>query len=105
MSSQYKLTVQSAMHARVQLAAAVLIVGIFLPLAEASAVSVRVRVACAKDYFAHCSQFSPNSPEVRRCMRSAGNALSPRCVSALVADGEVSSKEVSQRVANKHDDD
>ena len=104
MSSQYKLTVQSAIHARVQLAAAVLMVGICLPLAEASAVSVRVRVACAKDYFAHCSQFSPNSPEVRRCMRSAGTALSPRCVSALVAEGEVSSKEV-QRVANKHGDD
>ena len=89
---------------RVRLAAAALLAGLCLPLAEASAVSVRVRVACAKDYFAHCSQFSPNSPEVRRCMRSAGTALSPRCVSALVADGEVSSKDV-QRVANKHDDD
>ena len=105
MRSHLKLTVQSSSCARVQLAAAALIVGLCLPLAEASAVSVRVRVACAKDYFAHCSQFSPNSPEVRRCMRSAGTALSPRCVSALVADGEVSSREVSQRVANKHGDD
>ena len=104
MSSQSNLTVKSARNARVQLVSAALLAVVCLGTVEASAVSVRVRVACAKDYFAHCSQFPPNSPEVRRCMRSAGTALSPRCVSALVADGEVSSKEV-QRVANQHDDD
>ena len=104
MSSQSNLTVKSARNARVQLVGAALLAVVCLGTVEAFAVSVRVRVACAKDYFAHCSQFPPNSPEVRRCMRSAGTALSPRCVSALVADGEVSSKEV-QRVANQHDDD
>ena len=104
MSRLFDLTVKAIVRARVQLGIVAMLAAVCLPLADASAVSVRVRVACARDYFAHCSQFPPNSPEVRRCMRSAGTALSPRCVSALVADGEVSSKEV-QRVANQHDDD
>ncbi len=72
----------------------------FLPASEASAVSARVKLACARDYYAHCSRFSPNSPEVRHCMRAAGNSLSPRCVNALVAEGEVSEKEVAERSDN-----
>ena len=62
---------------------------------NAHAVSTRVKLACAKDYYAHCSQHAPNSPGVRNCMRAVGNALSPKCVSALVADGEVAGKEVA----------
>ncbi len=63
----------------------------------ANAVSTRVKFACAKDFYANCRSFEPNSDEARACMRSAGQRLSPRCVNALIAAGEVSAKEVAQR--------
>ena len=66
---------------------------------SASAVSLQVKLACSKDYRALCSKFSSDSPEVRRCMRSAGEKLSPRCLSALIAAGEVSETEVVARRA------
>ena len=66
---------------------------------SASAVSLQVKLACSKDYRALCSQFSSDSPEVRRCMRSAGEKLSPRCLNALIAAGEVSETEVVARRA------
>lgn len=66
---------------------------------EAGAVSARVKFACAKDYFAYCRQFRPDTPEVRRCMNAVGERLSSRCVNALVAAGEVSGREVAQRAA------
>jgi hypothetical protein len=69
-----------------------------LTLADtASAVSLRVQIACATDYYAHCSAYSPTGPQVRKCMRAVGAGLSKRCVDALVAAGEVSSKEVASR--------
>ncbi|MEQ1651197.1 MAG: hypothetical protein ABL897_01775 [Hyphomicrobium sp.] len=67
---------------------------LFVP--QASAVSTRVKLACAKDYYAHCSKHSPGSPEVRQCMRAVGEGLSQRCLNALVAAGEVSEKEVAE---------
>lgn len=69
-----------------------------LPLSESAfAVSLRVQIACAADYYAHCSAFSPTSPQVRSCMRAVGNSLSKRCVDALVSAGEVSANEVARR--------
>ena len=72
---------------------------------NAFAVSLRVQIACAGDYYAHCSAYSPDSPQVRSCMRAVGTRLSKGCVSALVAAGEVSSAEVkrhsSTRTASK----
>jgi hypothetical protein len=65
--------------------------------ASANAVSLHVKLACSRDYFAFCSQFSSDSSEVRQCMRAAGEKLSPRCLNALVDAGEVSSTEVSRR--------
>lgn len=64
---------------------------------SAFAVSLRVQVACASDYYAHCSAFSPTSPQVRSCMRAVGSRLSKRCVDALVGAGEVSAAEVAGR--------
>lgn len=63
----------------------------------ADAVSLRVKIACSKDYFANCSAFRPDTPEVRKCMRAAGSKLSPRCVNALVTAGEVTKQEVTRR--------
>jgi hypothetical protein len=89
--SALKAASRSAVFSLVALAAGTSMTG------NAFAVSLRVQIACAADYYAHCSAYSPTSNEVRSCMRSVGNALSKRCVDALVADGEVSANEVARR--------
>ncbi len=66
---------------------------------NASALSLSVKLACASDYYAHCSKHSPDSPGVRGCMSAAGPALSNRCVKALVGAGEISQAEVDRRRA------
>lgn len=66
---------------------------------EAGAVSLRVKLACSSDYHALCSQYASDSPEVRQCMRAAGEKLSARCLNALIAAGEVSEEEVARRAA------
>lgn len=63
----------------------------------ASAVSLRVTMACAGDYYAYCSQHPSEGPAVRQCMRANGQNLSKQCVNALVAAGEVSQAEVTRR--------
>jgi hypothetical protein len=85
--------------------AAALIVGAVLFATDASAASMRVKAACASDYFAHCSKYSPSSPQTRDCMRGIGEGLSKRCVNALVADGEVSNDEVAAHTPKRRDDD
>jgi hypothetical protein len=91
-------------HARLNaLKLALIAVPLIAAAGDASAVSTRVKLACAKDYYAHCSKYSPNSPEVRACMDSVGEKLSKGCVNALVAEGEVSGKEVAERAANLRD--
>lgn len=74
--------------------------GTALTTAEtASAVSLRVKLACASDYYSYCSQHAPESTGVRQCMRAHGPQLSQRCVSTLVASGEVSRETAEKRVA------
>ena len=70
-----------------------------ITVTEAGAVSARVKVACASDYFAYCRAHAVGSPGVRQCMRAAGPKLSKRCINALVASGEVSASEVAKREA------
>lgn len=65
----------------------------------AHAVSLKVKIACASDYYAHCSNHAPGSPGVRSCMRAHGPLLSKRCVKALVGAGEVSANYVAERRA------
>src|SRR5450755_1679386 len=72
---------------------------LFALVNEASAVSAKVRFACAGDYLANCSSFVPDSPETRRCMRAVGFRLSKGCVAALVQGGEVSKTEVARKAA------
>jgi hypothetical protein len=67
-----------------------------LTASNAFAVSLRVKLACAGDYYAHCSAYSPDSPQVRSCMRAVGRNLSKGCISALVAAGEVSATKVTR---------
>jgi hypothetical protein len=84
------------------LAGALVLGTALLPSSQANAVSASVRFACAGDYFAHCSSFSPNSAETRTCMRAVGYKLSKGCISALVAAGEVSKTEIARRQASQH---
>lgn len=65
----------------------------------ANAVSLRVQMACASDYFAYCSKFPTEGPQVRQCMRVNGHKLSQSCINALIAAGEVSKAEVARRSA------
>jgi hypothetical protein len=80
--------------------AAALALGTLAVATEASAASLAVKMACASDYYAHCSQHTPDSPGVRKCMRSVGKNLSSRCINALVAAGEVSKSVVEKKVAS-----
>jgi len=68
---------------------------------EAGAVSLAVKMACAQDYYAHCSQHDPDSPGVRKCMRSVGKQLSTGCIRALVDAGQVSRSVLEKRIASK----
>ncbi len=81
-------------------AAAVMISTTAVSTTEAFAFGTQVKLACASDYFSHCSQHSLGSPALRQCMRAAGPQLSKRCVNALIAEGEVSQAEVSRRSAS-----
>jgi hypothetical protein len=68
-------------------------------VSQAEAVSLRVKLACVSDYRALCGQYASDSPQVRQCMRAAGERLSPRCLNALIAAGEVSEEEVARRAS------
>jgi hypothetical protein len=83
--------------AQTVLGSALALAGAAITASDAFAVSLSVQLACATDYYAHCSAYSPDSPQVRSCMRAVGNGLSKRCVNALVAAGEVSAAEVARR--------
>ena len=83
--------------ARAALTAAIAFGGMLIAPEDANALSLRVKMACAADYYKHCSAYSPGSSEVRQCMRSVGAGLSRGCVDALVSAGEVSKAEVQRR--------
>ena len=70
------------------------IVMIALPVSNALAVSLAVKIACRDDYFAHCSMHAVGSPGLRQCMRDVGPRLSTQCISALIASGEVKNSTV-----------
>ena len=89
--------IATAFAARAAVTAAIALAGIFATPSDANALSLRVKLACASDYYKHCSAHSPGSSEVRQCMRSVGAGLSRGCVDALVAAGEVSKAEVDRR--------
>ena len=69
------------------------------PISEASAYSLRVKLACAGDYYAYCSSYGLESAELRQCINKVSTRLSQGCIKALVAEGEVSQREVARRFA------
>jgi len=78
-----------------------LFAGTLVTSSPASAVSLLVQRACMADYFSFCSQHAVGSSSLRSCMSSHGSRLSKRCVSALIAAGEVSGQEVSRRSSSR----
>ena len=87
--------------ARFALALATAVSMVAVSTNSASAMSLGVKMACASDYYANCSQYPVGSPGVRQCMRAHGPQLSKGCVSALIAAGEVPKNEGEKQVASK----
>ena len=86
---------------RATLAAALTLTVLATSSTSASALSLGVKMACASDYYAHCSQQAVGSPGVRQCMRAVGTGLSRGCIDALIAAGEVPRSVVEKQVAEK----
>ena len=91
--------IATALATRAAVTAAIALGSLLTSTHQADAMSLRVKMACASDYFSNCSSHSPDSQETRSCMRAVGTGLSRGCVDALVAAGEVSAAEVSKRRA------
>jgi hypothetical protein len=47
-----------------------------------------VKVACKKDFKSFCPRYDIESTQIRQCMRSVADQLSPRCIEALEKSGE-----------------
>jgi hypothetical protein len=60
------------------------------------AYSDAVQRACASDYKQYCREYGIESEALRLCMDRMGQ-LSKTCVDALVADGEISKRQVEVR--------
>ena len=65
--------------------------------AAAAAYNAKVRQACAGDYQNFCSQYSPDSTELRRCMEINRKGLTHTCVTALIDAGEVPAKYLKKK--------
>lgn len=63
-----------------------------LTASAAEAHSDKVKKACAGDYQNFCSQYAPDTAQLRRCFESNRKGLTQICVSALVDAGEVPAK-------------
>jgi hypothetical protein len=71
------------------LKAAVSLAVLILSAGTASAVSQKVKNACADDYLKFCPAYASDSPQARQCMRQVGRRLSQRCIDALEDAGEI----------------
>ncbi len=60
--------------------------------APALAYTEKVKKACNDDYYSLCSQYPPESTELRRCFESNRKILKRVCINALVDAGEVPAK-------------
>jgi len=63
----------------------------------AGAVSKAVERACRDDYKRLCPAYKPTSPQLRACMESKANEITPNCVNALVDSGEVDKRRVQRK--------
>lgn len=68
---------------------AVTVAVLTMTVSAAEAYSQKVKDACAGDYQNFCSQYAPDSTQLRRCFESNRKSLSRYCINALVDAGEV----------------
>jgi hypothetical protein len=68
---------------------AVMAAATFVARTTAEAFSKKVRDACSADFASLCSQYKPDSAQLRRCFQSNRKQLTSDFVSALVDAGEV----------------
>ena len=78
---------------------ALICASIALSYTTASAASMAVEMACAADYYTHCSKHDPDSSATRSCMKAVGSRLSQRCIKALSAAGEIPSAKTERRAS------
>jgi hypothetical protein len=55
----------------------------------ASAVTARIKRDCKSDYNRYCKKYELGSEGLRACMSRSIRGVSKRCISALVAGGEM----------------
>ncbi len=70
---------------------------LLLAAPHALAYSARVNAACENDYYRLCSAYAVGSTSLNACMEASRNALTKRCVDALVAEGLVPRKYLTRR--------
>lgn len=58
-------------------------------ITPASAVSAKVKKACAGDYKRLCPRYKVGSAQLRACMEAKQAEISSKCVQALIDSGEV----------------
>ena len=63
----------------------------------ASAVTARIKRDCKSDYNRYCKKYELGSEGLRACMSRSIRGVSNRCISALVAGGEMT-KAQAERV-------
>lgn len=78
-------------------AAAVAGAALLLTAPAIAAYSAKVRKACSNDYETFCSQYPPDSTELRRCFESNRKGLTYQCVTALVDAGEVPARYMKKK--------
>ena len=59
--------------------------------------SFAVQRACASDYKQYCREYGIETEALRLCMDRVAEKLTKTCVDALVADGEISKRQVELR--------
>ena len=66
------------------------LISVLLPSTPANARTYPdyVKAACKKDFKSFCPRYNIESTQIRQCMRSAVDRLSPRCIEALEKSGE-----------------
>jgi hypothetical protein len=53
------------------------------------AFSQKTREACVEDYRRLCPSYKEGSPQLKACMESNGNSVSPKCIRAAVDSGDI----------------
>jgi hypothetical protein len=86
----------SILRSRVSKSVAIMALGGSLVTGVTAAQADRVRNACSGDYHRFCSQYRPDSPQMRACMQANGRSLSSGCINALVDAGIVDRARVAR---------